>query len=510
MDYSKWKSLYVREFTSLEYYIGYNEQGYSGEKHYISTSEGHGYGMRICVCNGDKDIFDGLVKFYKRNLNSNGLMRWRQRVDVDGTLMSILEDTLSVTEGDLDIALSLLHGYELWGEKVYIDLGLKALDSIWGCCINKELFVPLLGDWVDQGTSNLKWVTRPSDFMLYHFYRFSIYHKEDWSRVLETCKEILLNFGKKYKTGLIGDFIVYDSKFKKWKSPRKKVVETCYDGVYYYSSCRVPLRLTEYYLSNKSDDILSLLKRLLLTFQKSILDSNTIHVGYTLEGKPLRENIKGRDLAFVAPVYWMLYVLGYKELYEKCKINFDSYFGDTLYVLGSSIVEIFSNDRDTVRYTEMSKYKLNYTCNKSGIKSVSWELNDQSIKLENECISMDGISIGDTIRFEPSLKCNFVRRVDRVYYSIIEVRGVNFDVCLTRGDEYLPLKIQNLSKDDTDKEVLITLDWHKEQLAFYVNKVLICVLENKSFYEPMSLVVMSKIEKLGVIKQVDIDEYRID
>ncbi len=77
--------------------------------------EAIGFSMLLTAYYGDKDRFDGLYSFYKqkRRANANNMMAWEVTCD------SVL-DPGSATDGDIDVAFSLIIANDQWGGN-YLD-----------------------------------------------------------------------------------------------------------------------------------------------------------------------------------------------------------------------------------------------------------------------------------------------------------------------------------------------------------------------------------------------------
>lgn len=73
--------------------------------------EAIGFGMLLTAYYGDKDEFDGLYHFYKskRTSNAKNMMAWNVSCDE-------INDPGSATDGDIDVAFSLIVAYNQWGD----------------------------------------------------------------------------------------------------------------------------------------------------------------------------------------------------------------------------------------------------------------------------------------------------------------------------------------------------------------------------------------------------------
>lgn len=530
MDYIDWKHLYLRHH-SKDAYIWYNQQGYSGSKDYITVSEAQGYGMLLAVYNNDQTTFDALNRYYLSRLNKNGLMKWRTQVSPadSSKIIDSAENSTCATDGDMDIVYSLLLAYERWGDLDYKSHAMNGLNSLYNHCMNKDLFVPLLGDWVsimspENGANNSNqaknWsvITRPSDFLLLHFEKFSEYHVVDptfWQRVATTCKDILYQFSKQTKCGLVPDFIVYNSRKRRWERPRGQVLETPHDRDYFYNSCRVPWRLAEYYNSTQDNLVGEILEKYIKFFKKATADTDYVNVGYTLEGRKL--NKEYYDLAFTGPVQLMFQVLGEPK---KFRIDYDNYFGDTVYLTGKYGIE-YIKTTDTTTYTEyneMIRLKDDYTTDLSGVISNSFDINvtEPNVTLINKNNKSNHrrnrggtMYINKEIIFNNDKYEKTIKTALTFQYGIVEIKGTgDFDCYLWRElkenePEYLsnlPIKFKG-AEQSSKQENVYTLDWHMYQIRFFVNKKLVFTWANNCYYDPMHLVVTgdnAKITRMNV------------
>jgi len=74
--YLDWKSRFYKSCSDGTVYV--LKDDYTGSTEVVS--EGIGYGMLLSVAIGDREVFDGLWKYYREHRNGNGVMNWRQSV----------------------------------------------------------------------------------------------------------------------------------------------------------------------------------------------------------------------------------------------------------------------------------------------------------------------------------------------------------------------------------------------------------------------------------------------
>jgi endo-1,4-beta-D-glucanase Y len=252
--YDQWKRAYVRNNCpdTLQYYIWDDEEGRTGNAtQSVCVSEGQGYGMLIIVIMAGYDanaqkVFDGMYKFYRQHhsIKSDYLMSWS--VLKDCITNSRKENNSSATDGDFDIALSLLMAGRQWGDKGkirYYEEAVKILKAILRYEINHKSNTILLGDANTADDFDYDDI-RSSDFMPAHLTTFNKYLPDKlWSKVRIKMYEIVRQIQKQFspKTGLVPDFIVFrDGEFRPAKA---NYLESKYDGDYYFNACRLPMRV---------------------------------------------------------------------------------------------------------------------------------------------------------------------------------------------------------------------------------------------------------------------------
>ncbi len=131
--YTYWKSQHLKQSTvnTQRYYVKANSTGGSAEA--ITNSEAHGYGMLITVLMAGYDAnaktyYDGLYRMYDshRSVNNNNLMQWQVMPDERSRNIG------SATDGDMDIAYSLLLAHFQWGSTGainYLDAAKKMITN---------------------------------------------------------------------------------------------------------------------------------------------------------------------------------------------------------------------------------------------------------------------------------------------------------------------------------------------------------------------------------------------
>ncbi|BBH24624.1 licheninase [Paenibacillus baekrokdamisoli] len=257
--WNTWKSNYLKTAGSGKYYIKYNNAG-------GTVSEAHGYGMLFTVIMAGYDsnaqtYFDGLYNYYKAHPSSNNsaLMAWKQ----NSSFVNI-EGADSATDGDMDIAFSLLLAHKQWGSAGTIDYLSAAkmiINAIMANDVNQSNWTLRMGDWATSGAEAT--ATRPSDFMLDHLKAFKKATSDaKWDNVVGKTYTIINSLYNNYSssTGLLPDFVVFFS--NTYKPAPANYLEDANDGNYNYNSCRIPWRITTDYLVNGDTQAISQLTRM--------------------------------------------------------------------------------------------------------------------------------------------------------------------------------------------------------------------------------------------------------
>lgn len=299
--YWQWKSRYVKQAAEKnQSYIWFERPGNKQ-----CVSEGQGYGMIIVALMAGADasaktVYDALFRYYQSHPARKGhyLMAWAQDKKGNNT------DHSSATDGDMDIAYSLLLAHKQWGSNGSINY-LKAakllIADIMKYEINREQFTILLGNDVEADSDDY-FDTRTSDFMPSHFKAFkAVTGDARWDKVTDNTYRLFARMQQKYSpdAGLIPDFIRQVNKNPRPVGPM--YLESKYDGCYNYNACRVPWRIAADYLLY-SDERAKVITAKINRWIRSTSNDNpdNISAGYTLAGDDLPTR-HFEALSFIAP-----------------------------------------------------------------------------------------------------------------------------------------------------------------------------------------------------------------
>jgi len=356
--YNAWKNEYLKnDCNSNEYYILSGD----GAK---TVSEAHGYGMMI-MCfmagfeNNAKQYFDGLFNYYKSHSSSinNLLMDWQQ-ISCDD---SPSDDDDAASDGDIDIAFSLLLAHVQWGSNGdinYLAEAKKMILAIMQDEVNQNTWTIKLGDWCDNSNANYFYGTRTSDFITSHFRAFSaVSNNTNWNFIIDKCYTLINNIqnAQSTTTGLVPDFIINTN-----TTPipaNKDYLEDVYDGDYYYNACRFPWRIgVDFLISGdiKAKTAINKINTWLISSTNA--NVSAISNGYTLNGTPLYD---WNDATFIGPFAvgamadtsnqnWLNNL--YNELINNNNLQDGDYYSNTIKLL--SMITISGNYWNPVISTE--------------------------------------------------------------------------------------------------------------------------------------------------------------
>ena len=299
--YLLWKARYINSNCAKgQYYVWFETKGNKQ-----SVSEGQGYGMIITALMAGYDktaqaTFDGLYRYYKAHPSKrdHNLMAWAQDnncKDIDGS---------SASDGDMDIAYSLLLANKQWGSAGavnYLQEATAMISSIMKQEINAKTLTPLLSNAVEYDSKDY-FDTRTSDFMPANFKAFDAAMGDArWAKVVSSNYALLKQMQERYSpdAGLVPDFIRNTNTTP--KPAGANYLESKYDGYYNYNACRVPWRVATDYLIYGDKRAKAMADRINTWVRGTTSDNpDNISAGYTLGG----DDIKGRNfeaLSFIAP-----------------------------------------------------------------------------------------------------------------------------------------------------------------------------------------------------------------
>lgn len=297
-----------------------------------SQSEAHGYGMVITAIMGEKEKYDGLYNMYDnyRSVGNRELMSWV----IPSTEDQSLPKSNSASDGDLDIAYSLLLADVQWGSNGAINYkaqAIKMINAIKASDFSATSKRVLRGDW-DSSTYS----TRSSDWMVSHFRAFKVVTGDNfWSEAEEEVYRIIDEITTNYSsnTYLMPDFI--EGAIPKPDTYPFLEAET--DDDYSWNACRYPWRISMGYAHFGEVRAKNAVDQL-VNWAKTQVNGDffSFKAGYTLAGSPL---VSYSSNAFTSPIIAASIVSNDKTFLDsgwdhmKIQASYNSYFGDSITML---------------------------------------------------------------------------------------------------------------------------------------------------------------------------------
>ena len=299
--YDQWKLRYIKNVPGKPQSFVWFE-GKGGKQ---CVSEGQGYGMIITVLMAGHDplakaTYDNLWRYVRAHPSNRSkyLMAWAQKnsgKDLDKTTAS---------DGDLDIAYSLLLAAKQWGSSGpvnYLKEARATISEIMRCEINPKTWTILLGEGLDDESGDW-FATRTSDFMPAHLKAFQQATGDiRWKKVIDAEYKLFSFMQKTYSpdAGLLPDFIIHINKNPKPAQPN--FLESRYDGQYNYNACRDPWRMGTDYIMNGDQRAKNIVSKMNSWIRETTNnDTYNLSAGYTLAGDDINHRYF-EALSFVAP-----------------------------------------------------------------------------------------------------------------------------------------------------------------------------------------------------------------
>jgi endoglucanase len=341
--YRGWKQHYIKAgCREGEEYVWF--EGTKGTN--ICVSEGQGYGMVIVALMAGYDstaqsTYDCLYRFYKSHPSTTSpyLMAWMQKKDC------VSLDGGTATDGDMDIAYSLLLADAQWGRHSNIPYKQDALAMI--SAIREQEINPVTYIVMEANGAHPRnkdyYDMRSSDFMPDHLRAFREASGDPfWDSVITNNYRVFHYLQDTYspEVGLVPDFIKhiriaqglgYEGGVKT-ENPALKIplspterkldsgpaadsadaslfaepaqpnyLESKYDGVYNFNACRVPWRISADYLVSGDPQAAAFLSRINSWIRATTKGNpDNISAGYNLSGEDLPHRYF-EALCFICP-----------------------------------------------------------------------------------------------------------------------------------------------------------------------------------------------------------------
>ncbi len=245
--------------------------------------EAIGFGMLLSAYAEDKDTFDGLLNFYKakKSATANNMMAWL--VTCDG-----VEDPGSATDGDIDVAFSLIVASQHWGDS-YLNEAKEIIEILSSsvlttCTVDGQTVNVLypgysINPWGGCEMTDIQYYT-PAFFRVFADVSGDVIWDE-----LADDSYIILNASAHPDTGLVPDWQTADGD----PGPGGRA------GHFGYDACRVPWRMALDYLWNGNSEAKAWCTKV-ASWANGVGPTNLVD-GYELDGEAIGTN--GLNSAFL-------------------------------------------------------------------------------------------------------------------------------------------------------------------------------------------------------------------
>ena len=220
-----------------------------------TVSELHGYGMMIAAImagadDNAKSTFDAMFRFARMWKSTGNAALMAHEVQITGTACRVMPGMTSQTDGDLDIAFSLLLADKQWGSGGtinYLQEARNMIAAIKTSDMNANTKLPVLGDWVTATEAKYNG-GRSSDYIVDHLRAFSSAVPAPdpfWTQAVDA---VYATFAKiqttnSPTTGLLPDFLINLATTPAPAPANWSFANSPNDGQFHYHAARVPLRL---------------------------------------------------------------------------------------------------------------------------------------------------------------------------------------------------------------------------------------------------------------------------
>jgi len=184
------------------------QHGYFLDKNNIGTSEAQSYALLQSYWVGDKEVFDKVWAWTKKNLQrkEDKLFSWKfEHVPSDRRI--IILDRNSATDADTDIAYALLKAGETWSNPDYIKEAQLIINSLWGAetaQLGEKRYV-IAGNWAND---DKYLVINPSYFSPLCYRLFAKYDKDhNWNSLISDGYELLFRVSSEELAGKPKEFL---------------------------------------------------------------------------------------------------------------------------------------------------------------------------------------------------------------------------------------------------------------------------------------------------------------
>jgi endo-1,4-beta-D-glucanase Y len=248
----------------------------------VTTSKGQGYSLIRSVLTNDKSTFDKVLKWTSSNLKRPDDSLFASKYGrVDGQF-KILEQE-NTTDGDLDIAYSLLQANKKWKDISYLDLAKKIIGDIWKTRVIEHNGMKFLLPASSRAKEGFE-IINPSYFSPMYYAEFAIVDPtNNWNRLRDDTYSELEKINQSHV--LFPDWIKYNISSQQYESAAQALFKDKSDN-FSFEAIRILLRVGEDYQKTKDNRALKILQSASILLDNN-LDRSTIKASIDPKGNDI-------------------------------------------------------------------------------------------------------------------------------------------------------------------------------------------------------------------------------
>jgi endo-1,4-beta-D-glucanase Y len=263
---------------------GYNSKYLSSEGQVkddqaMTTSKGQGYSLLRSVFTSDKDTYDKVLAWTTNNLKRSSDNLFASKYGRSQGQSKIL-DQENTTDGDLDIAYSLLEANKKWNDNSYLDLAKKIISDIWKNRVIEHNGQKFLLPSTSKAKEGFE-IINPSYFSPMYYTEFAIADPtSDWNKLRDNTYDELNKIHQNHF--LFPDWVKYNISTQQYETASKDLFDTTTDN-FSFEATRIILKIGQDYQRTRDNRALRILELVSQVLDNN-LDKSTIKASIDPEG----------------------------------------------------------------------------------------------------------------------------------------------------------------------------------------------------------------------------------
>ena len=252
-----------------------SDQGQVKDDQSVTTSKGQGYSLLRSVLTNDKATFDKALNWSTANLKRPNDSLFASRYS-----QSKIIDQENATDGDLDIAYSLILANQNWNDKNYLDLAKRIVSDIWRNRVVEHDGQNFLLPFSSRSRDGFE-IINPSYFSPMYYTEFAkIDPNNNWNKLRDDNYNQLEQIHQNHV--LFPDWIKYNINSKQYESALGEFTNS---DNFSTEAIKILLRVGQDYQKTKDNRALRILQSATEVFDKT-LDQTTIKASINNMGIP--------------------------------------------------------------------------------------------------------------------------------------------------------------------------------------------------------------------------------